>query len=51
MNICDILVGVWIILLFTSLVFYTVRTLVYAMSDRPIVEERLRRYTGALDSE
>ena len=51
MNISDILVAGGIVLLFTSLLFYTLRTLVYALSDRPIIEERLRRYAGALDSE
>jgi len=50
MNISDILIVGGIVLLFTSLVLYTVRTLVYALSDRPIIEERLRRYAGTRDS-
>ena len=50
MNISDILVAGGIVLLFTSLLFYTLRTLVYALSDRPIIEERLRRYASARDS-
>ncbi len=50
MNISDILIGGGIVLLFTSFVLYTVRTIAYVLSDRPIIEERLRRYAGVRDA-
>ena len=50
MEVGEVLMGAGIVLLLLSFILYSVRTLVYALSDRPIIEERLRRYAGVRDA-
>ena len=38
------------ILLYAGVLLHTLLTLAYARSDRPIIEERLRRYASATEN-
>jgi len=49
MNVIEVFLGAGAFLLLLFFLLYSVRVLVYARSDRSVIDERLRRYTKATD--
>ncbi len=47
MNVIEVFLGAGAFLLLLFFLLYSVRVLVYARSDRQVIDERLRRYTKA----
>jgi len=47
MSVIEVFLGAGAFLLLLLFLLYSVRVLAYARSDRPVIDERLRRYAKA----